>query len=896
MLDKFELKESKMTENRYGIPYMSSQEIRKAFFDHYKSKDHQFVRSSPVFPKDDPTVLFVNSGMMQFKSVFLGDNPKGLKRVFNSQKVLRVSGKHNDLDEVGRDHYHHTFFEMLGHWSFGDYFKKEAIVWGWELMTKVYKLPKERLFASVHITDDEAAKIWEEDTDIDPKHIMRFDKDNFWEMGAVGPCGPSTELHFDLGDEASREATYSDKIEGVNGENHRYVELINFVFMQNERLPDGSLKDLEQKHVDTGGGFERICSVIQGTGSNYQTDIFIPLLEKISSLSNVPYQNDDSCTPHRVIADHTRAVAFAIADGITPGNEGRGYVIRRILRRASKFASELGLKEPTMYKLVPTLIENMGEAYPELKERQSYIEQVIKAEEARFLKTLDQGLDRLSKLIADTKKKKKSELSGEDVFTLFDTFGFPSDLTALIAEENSLSIDTKGYEECMNEQRERARKAQKFDDSMASDENWTIIDENKSTEFLGYTTLETTANVQRYMEKGDSIFIVLNKSPFYAESGGQVGDTGFLSNDNISLKVEDTIKVFDMTVHRCTLSNGLLEKSALTNLTVSVDKDSRESTARHHSATHLLHAALKKNLGEHVSQQGSYCGPSRLRFDFTHHEGLTKDQLVEIENVVNAQIQESNTISTQTMGFEEAKSSGAVALFGEKYGDEVRVLKMGDFSMELCGGTHAESTGQIGSFKIISESSIAAGVRRIEAVAAQAAVELSREESRVLANVASVLKTKADTVEQKVKELSSKLKASEKLVKELKQQQMNTVADTLVASSEDLSGINFIQSKLNSSLYDKNDLQVVLDSVSSKLKANSVCVLTHEDQGNTALLVAITKDLHGTIKAGDLVKAVAELHGGRGGGRPDKARAGIKGSGLEDKILKDAKSALQAKF
>lgn len=885
-----------MSDNRYNIPYMSSNEIRQAFFDHYASKQHQFVRSSPVFPKDDPTVLFVNSGMMQFKSIFLGENPKGLKRVYNSQKVLRVSGKHNDLDEVGRDNYHHTFFEMLGHWSFSDYFKKEAIIWGWELMTEVFKMPKHRLFASVHLTDDEAAKIWEEYTDIDPSHIMRFDKDNFWEMGAVGPCGTSTEIHFDLGDDETREQTYKDKIEGVNGENHRYIELINFVFMQNERLPDGSLRDLDQKHVDTGGGFERICSVIQGSGSNYETDIFAPLLTKIAEISSVPYTDGEAGTPHRVIADHLRAVAFAVADGITPGNEGRGYVIRRILRRASKFASEIGLKEPSIYKLVPTLVEKMGEAYPELVERQSYIEQVIQSEEARFLKTLGQGLERLNKLIDTLSKKKKNIIPGEEAFTLFDTYGFPSDLTGMIAEERGFSVDMEGYEVSMNEQRERARKAQKFDDSMASDENWTLLTQDKSTEFIGYTDLTCDSNTQRYMEKGDDLYIVLDKSPFYAEAGGQVGDTGKLFNDEIELSVDDTIKVFDMTVHRCSLVRGLIGEKSLQNLSCEVDKVSRDRTIRHHSATHLLHAALRKALGDHVSQQGSYCGPNRLRFDFTHHEGLTTEQLHIVEDMVNSQIQEDHTIGVDNMSFDDAKESGAVALFGEKYGDTVRVLSMGDFSKELCGGTHAKTTGQIGVFRIVSESSIAAGVRRIEAVAGQSAVELSRSESAQLSTIASSLKTKPDTVSTKVAELAAKLKQSEKLVKQLKQVQMNVLADSLVNDSIEFEGIKLLSKNLDSATISKDDLQVILDSVSAKLPESSVCVLTHEENGNTALLAAVTKDLHSKIKAGDLVKEVALMNEGRGGGRPDKARAGIKAQGIESKLLADSKTVIQSKL
>lgn len=868
---------------------MSSSEIREAFFQHYASKDHLFVRSAPVFPKDDPTVLFVNSGMMQFKSIFLGENPKNYKRVYNSQKVLRVSGKHNDLDEVGRDNYHHTFFEMLGHWSFGDYFKKEAIIWGWELMTEVFKIPKNRLFASVHISDDESEKIWKEHTDIEPHRVLRFDKDNFWEMGNVGPCGPSTELHFDLGDLETQKETYANKIEGVNGQNHRYVELINFVFMQNERLPDGSLKNLSNKHVDTGGGFERICSVIQGSGSNYETDLFEPILDKIAQLSGVPYKDDDTGTPHRVVADHIRAVTFAVADGLTPGNEGRGYVIRRILRRAIKFANELGQKEPFLYKLVDSVVSIMGGAFPEISERQTYIEQVVEAEENRFLKTLDQGLARLNKKLDTLKQKNQKVLAGEEVFSLYDTFGFPTDLTALIAEEQGISIDVQAYDECMTEQRERARSAQKFDDGLASDENWTILSPSKTTEFVGYSSFESETQTLRFQENGDKIFIILNKTPFYAEAGGQAGDTGTLQNESIELAVEDTVKVFDMTVHQCSLVSGLLNAESVKHLKASISAEKRQNTMRHHSATHLLNAALKLHLGEHVTQQGSLCDADRLRFDFTHHETVSRKQLDAIEDTINQKIRENLPIETALMAFDDAKKVGATALFGEKYGDTVRVLSMGDFSKELCGGTHAKSTGELGYFKITSEASIAAGVRRIEAAAGDASARLVRSRDLQIESVCKTLKSKPSQIAEKVASLAESLKAKEKEIKELKQLKFGLLTDTIVSQKADFNGIDYLAYDLQAKNVEKDDLQLVLDAVSEKLPTNAVSVLTHEFDGQTSILATVSKDLHKKIKAGDLVKELATLNGGQGGGRPDKARAGIKQPGIKSKILSDAK-------
>jgi alanyl-tRNA synthetase len=876
--------------NKFGIPYLTSNEIRNSFFSFYESKGHRLVRSSPIFPKDDPTILFTNSGMNQFKNILLGDDREGLKRVYNSQKCLRVSGKHNDLDEVGRDNYHHTFFEMLGHWSFGDYYKKEAITWMWELFTEVWKLPKNRLFASVHHSDQEAMELWKTQTDIEHKRIMKFDKPNFWEMGPVGPCGPCTEIHFDIGDLATQNETFADPILGVNGQNHRYIELINLVFMQNERMPDGSLKNLTQRHVDTGGGFERVCSIIQGTGSNYETDLFLPVLKQLSQLSGKAYVNDESGTPFRVIADHLRAISFAIADGVTPGNEGRGYVIRRILRRAARFAHEAGFKEPVIHKLVPTLVGIMGEAFPELKDRQSYITQVILAEESRFMKTLGHGLERITKLATDLKKNHKTTIPGDEIFALYDTYGFPVDLTAMIAAEQSLQLDLAGYETSMKAQRERARSAAKFDNSFNSDDYWTIIHPGKETLFTGYSETEMKVNVNRYMERGDEIYLVLDKTPFYAESGGQVGDQGTVSGNDIELKVTDTIKVLDMIVHRAELISGLLVKDNLKNLNAKVDSVLRERTKRNHSATHLLHAALKSVLGSHLAQQGSLVGPDRLRFDFTHHKGISESEMIQIETLVNQEIQHDHKAMTVVMDFETAKKSGAVALFGEKYGDQVRVLDLGPSSKELCGGTHVEATGQIGMFKIISEGSVAAGTRRIEAVTGMGALEYTRSQSSTVLEISQALKTTPDKLQARLEEMQDRIKHLDKRLDQAEQTIANSLADNLISHGKAIAGIKVVIGETD---VNRESLPFILDSLAAKL-SDGVSVLTHIDGEDLSILVTVGPSLHGKVKAGDLIKELAEVAGGKGGGRPDRARAGSKFPGRAQQVLSLASKRLEA--
>ncbi|MDQ3001310.1 MAG: alanine--tRNA ligase [Fibrobacterota bacterium] len=886
----------------FGIPFLTGKQIRQGFIDFFAGKGHVFVPSAPVVPHDDPTLLFTNAGMNQFKSALLGDNREGWKRVANSQKCIRVSGKHNDLDEVGRDTYHHTFFEMLGNWSFGDYYKQDAIKWSWELLTEVWKLPKDRLYVTVYKNDDEAENIWKTETDIAHERIMRFgEKSNFWEMGDVGPCGPCSEIHFDMGDPATQAATFADPVEGVNGTNARYIELWNNVFMQSERLQSGELKPLKHQNVDTGMGFERIVSVIQGTGSNYETDVFQPVITRIAELSGVPYSKGPEGTPHRVMADHVRALSFAIADGATPGNEGRGYVLRRILRRASRFARNLGQREPFLVKLVQVLADTMGDAYPELAQRRSYIELVIRAEEDRFMRTLDQGLERFAKMAAEVKAKKDStgQIGGAEVFALYDTYGFPTDLTRVLAEEQGLTIDEAGYAKHMEEQRERARGAAKFDGSFASDEGWTILSPSLDTEFIGYETLVSDVNARRYREVNDQVFVVLDKTPFYAEAGGQVGDTGTLTGEPgpagtpcVELRVIDTIKLFDMVIHKCDLLGGILSPDNLKGLKAKVDRENRFKAVRNHSATHLLHFALRQVLGDHVQQQGSRVAPESLRFDFTHFQGMTPEEVRKVELLVNLSIEENHDISHAVHGIDEAKKMGAMALFGEKYGDRVRVIKMGEVSMELCGGTHATATGDIGLFKILSESSIAAGVRRIEAVTGLGALEMVQRNFNALGDIAKVFKAKPGQEIEKVTEAVSRIKALEKEVMELRQAQARLQAATLIAESgNQVNGTTVIIKKLDEKTYPKDAVSLLVEGLAGQLR-NGVAVLTHVSGDALSIFAVSGKEAQAKVKAGDLIKAVGPVADAKGGGKPDRAQAGSKSPDKEHLVLAEAEKFL----
>lgn len=880
--------------NQWGIPFKSGAEIRQSFIDFFVERGHKFIPSSPVVPHDDPTLLFTNSGMNQFKAIFLGDNRLGLKRAVNSQKCIRASGKHNDLDDVGRDTYHQTFFEMLGNWSFGDYYKKDALVWSWQLLTEVWKLPKNRIFVSVYKDDDEAEEIWKKHTDIEPWRIMRFgEKSNFWEMGEIGPCGPCSEIHFDMGDLESQKATFADEVLGVNGTNARYIEIWNNVFMQNERLPSGSLRELPAKHVDTGMGFERICSIIQGSGSNYETDVFRPIIDKIAALTGVTYNRGESGTPHRVIADHLRCLAFAIADGATPGNEGRGYVLRRILRRAARFSQKLDQKQPFIFKLVPTLVNVMGQAFPEISERQDYIAQVIEAEEQRFMRTLRDGLSKFEKIAADAQSKKSDRISGVDAFVLYDTYGFPVDLTGVLAEEAGLKVDHSGFEAAMEEQRERARGSAKFNAVLTSDEGWTILDPSKETEFTGYETLQSPVQVTRFQEIGDDILVCLKQSPFYAESGGQIGDTGVLRSPNLELKVTDTFKLLETQVHKCSLVRGLVTKENFANLVAIVDRDERQATMRNHSATHLLHAALREVLGVHVQQQGSRVAPEALRFDFTHTKALTQEEVVRIENLVNKQILDNLPIAKNESSLEDAKKMGAMALFGEKYGERVRHIKIGAFSHELCGGTHAESSGQIGLFRVTSESSIAAGIRRIEAVTGLAAINLARTTGDIVNALCRSLKVKPVELEAKIEDLSKRLKSQEKDLETIRLERLNSlVNDMLVNESELINGRRCLIRKVDVTKFPKNLHQNLLDALAGKL-GNGVAVLTQVEDDNLSILVAVGVEARSKFKAGDIVKELSQIADGRGGGRPDRAQAGSRFPAKEGDVLTAAEAILK---
>ena len=696
---------------------MTSREIRQQFFDFFKSKKHRIVPSAPVVPFDDPTLLFTNAGMNQFKDVFLGIGTREYKRAADTQKCIRVSGKHNDLEEVGHDTYHHTFFEMLGNWSFGDYYKAEAIEWAWELLTEVWKLPKERLWTTVFRTDDEAFELWKTKTDINPHHILRFDeKDNFWEMGETGPCGPCSEIHINLGDDF-------ENPKYVNAGLPECIEIWNLVFIQFNKDETGKLHELPAKHVDTGMGFERVCAILQKKNSNYDTDVFAPLINEIVKLSGIKYSREEDKIPMRVIADHARALTFAIADGAVPGNEGRGYVLRRILRRAARYGRKLsagGLRKPFIYKLVDILAKTMADVFPEIKEKQEFIEKVIKAEEESFNSTLDRGIELFEDVTVELKKKGGNVIPGVAVFKLYDTFGFPVDLTGIMAAEKALTIDEEGFNRLMAEQKKKGREAAK--DKFASvnlvvnDLSSFEITEHVNTEFTGYDELKSEAKIVGYKKDNGNDLVVLNKTPFYVEAGGQIDDLGYIILETTPLNVIDVTKVENKTVH---VIENKKKKPVTTGKKVlaQVDEKRRWDIMRNHTATHFLHSALRNILGTHVHQAGSFVGPDRLRFDFSHFSKAEDAELKEIESLVNEELRQNYKLQHhRNIPFEEAKKMGALMFFGDKYGDKVNVVQFGEFTKEFCGGTHVNNSSQIGLFKIISESSISSGVRRVEAV------------------------------------------------------------------------------------------------------------------------------------------------------------------------------------
>lgn len=880
---------------RKGKKMKTAKEIRQGFIDFFVERQHTFVRSAPVVPNDDPTLMFTNAGMNQFKTIFLGENPKGLKRAVNSQKCMRVSGKHNDLEEVGVDHYHHTLFEMLGNWSFGDYYKKEAISWAWELLTGVWGLPKDKLYATVYKNDDEALNFWETLTDIDKTHISRHgEKDNFWEMGETGPCGPCSEIHIDLGKGICPHENEPNHTCEVNGDNcHRFLELWNLVFMQSERQKDGTLKELPAKHIDTGMGLERIVRVIQGLNSNYDSDLFSPIIKKLEELSGKKYVSaDEKGIPFRVIADHIRALSFAITDGVFPSNEGRGYVLRRLLRRAYRYGRKLGFNAPFMYKLVPVVVEMMGDAYPEIKERADFVVTVIKSEEERFDATLETGIAKFNSALEAAKKAGKKEISSADVFALYDTYGFPVDLTNLLAQENNFTIDEAGFEKEMQKQKERARAARNANDDGFSADGWVVLDnENSGGEFVGYCESKVeNAIVNRYKILSENkALAVFAKTPFYAEMGGQIGDTGTVKNGNFSAKITDTLTWNGMSVSIIESDFALDDKFFTEGkITLEVDENRRKEIRRAHSATHLLQAALTQVLGSHITQAGSRVENGKIRFDFTHFQAVNKTELQKIEEIINSQILENFPIDTNEMGIDEAKASGAKALFGEKYGDSVRVVCMGETSAELCGGTHAKRTGDIGSFVILSEASVSAGVRRIEAVSGFEALNFRKKQNDILSQIAGNLKCAAEAIPEKIELIQQKVKTLESEIKNISAANAKNEAEKIMASLTNGWKVAFTVVNLGETT--KENFTAIHDAISDfinekKLVNTAVCLIA-EVAGAVMIAASADKAANSNgILCGDLVKKAAMKVGGGGGGSPMKAQAGGKNpAGIADAV------------
>ena len=850
---------------------MKSKEIRNSFIDYFKDRGHSFVRSSPSVPIDDPTLLFTNAGMNQFKPIFLDQIKADSLRAVNSQKCIRVSGKHNDLEEVGVDTFHHTFFEMLGNWSFGDYYKKEAISWAWELFTDVWKLDKNRLWATVYVEDEEAHDLWAKYTDIEPDRILKCGKkDNFWEMGETGPCGPCSEIHYYIGSDIDQQSQ-----DGVN-KSEEYWELWNLVFIQNNRKKDGSLEELPAKHVDTGAGLERIAAVLQNKTSNYDTDLFLPIIDKIESMT--PYNYKNNPIPFRVIADHIRMLSFSIADGALPSNEGRGYVLRRILRRGSRFGRTLGLEEPFLFGLVDSVIEIMGDIYPELIDRRPHIKKVIQAEEESFNKTLDRGLSHFEKIILDIDN---NLINGADAFKLYDTYGFPLDLTQLIAREKNISVDEKGFNDLMKKQKEMAKASSHFqinDDEM----DWVIYSEGEESKFLGYKLNKCKSKLRRYAFKNDQVFLVLDQTPFYAESGGQIADMGLISGKGIALEVLDVKKTNESIVHIC---SGTFEADG--EVLCEINEKRREAIRKNHTATHLMHRALKDVLGDHVNQAGSLVHPEYLRFDLTHSDKISKDQVLKVENEVNKHILLNKKLEVSIQNFDDAKKTGAEALFGEKYGDKVRVVNAGDYSVELCGGTHVNRTGDIGLFKIIEESSLSSGVRRIVALTGEASLKEMQKNDSILIGLQKILNTPPDLMEDRI---SGLLKEKKHLEKKIKSEDSDINIIDLVSAAEKINDRVLILEKIKNTSTDA--LKTIGDKMVDKM-GNGVCVLISEGEEKPNALIVVSKSLNSSgILAGDLAKSIGGFMGGGGGGKPHLATAGGRDNNAIDQAIEKSRNLI----
>ncbi len=841
----------------------SSAELRRAFLSFFEAKDHTVVASSPLVPGNDPTLLFTNAGMVQFKDTFIGTDPRPYVRAVSTQRCVRAGGKHNDLENVGYTARHHTFFEMLGNFSFGDYFKEDAIKYAWEFLTEVLKIPADKLWVTVFDEDAEAEEIWLKKINVDPSRVTRIGaKDNFWSMGDTGPCGPCTEIFYDHGEQVAGGPPGSPEEDG-----DRYIEIWNLVFMQFDRDKDGNLNPLKNLCVDTGMGLERLAAVMQHVHNNYEIDLFQNLIKAIAKITKVDDLTNNSL---RVIADHIRACSFLIVDGVIPSNEGRGYVLRRIIRRAIRHGHKLGVRDSFFYKIVPALVLEMSDAFPELGKSKAIVEKVLKKEEQDFAKTLDQGMAILESAISDLNDK---TISGDIIFKLYDTYGFPSDLTADIARERGLNTDMAGFDVLMKQQQSRSKGANKFAMDFGSD-----LKLEGQTEFVGYDGLTRQATVSQLfldgvttkkLSSGQQGLLTVEHTPFYAESGGQAGDIGQMSNASVTLEVLDTQKNANVFTHIVSVEKG--EVNVGEELQLSVNSVARQDTTYNHSATHLLHAALRQVLGEHVTQKGSEVNSKRLRFDFSHFEAISTEQLQQIEALVNKHIRLNHVVETNIMAQDEAVASGAMALFGEKYGDKVRVLRMADFSVELCGGTHVRQTGDIGIFKILSESGIAAGVRRIEAVAGQKALNyINKGESR-LNHIARLLKGNRDDVDKKVELILDNNRKLEKEVERLKSKLASSAGSDIAGQAVEIDGIKVLAAKLDN--MDVKGLRTTLDQVKNKL-GSAIVILATVDGDKISLVAGVTEDKTNVVKAGDLVKMVAEQVGGKGGGRADMAQAG----------------------
>ncbi|ANI31061.1 alanyl-tRNA synthetase [Yersinia entomophaga] len=849
----------------------STAEIRQAFLDFFHSKGHQVVSSSSLVPNNDPTLLFTNAGMNQFKDVFLGLDKRAYTRATTSQRCVRAGGKHNDLENVGYTARHHTFFEMLGNFSFGDYFKHDAINFAWELLTseKWFNLPKEKLWVTVYETDDEAYNIWANDVGVPRERIIRigdkgapFASDNFWQMGDTGPCGPCSEIFYDHGDHIWGGPPGSPEEDG-----DRYIEIWNIVFMQFNRQSDGTMLPLPKPSVDTGMGLERIAAVLQHVNTNYEIDLFRDLIAAVAEVTGATDLNSKSL---RVIADHIRSCAFLISDGVIPSNENRGYVLRRIIRRAIRHGNILGAKDTFFYKLVAPLIAVMGSAADELKQQQAMVEQVLKTEEEQFARTLERGLalldEELNKLTGDT-------LDGETAFRLYDTYGFPVDLTADVCRERNLKVDEAGFEQAMEAQRRRARESSGF----GADYN-SLIRVDTASEFSGYDHVEQKSTVTALFRNGEAVdeihagedaVVILNQTPFYGESGGQVGDQGQLKSAMADFMVSDTQKYGQAIGHLGQLSQGTLRIND--SVDAIVDSARRNRIRLNHSATHLLHAALRKILGEHVAQKGSLVNDKYLRFDFSHFEAMKPEQIRQVEDLVNAQIRRNLPIQTEVMELDAAKEKGAMALFGEKYDDQVRVLTMGDFSTELCGGIHANRTGDIGLFRILAESGTAAGIRRIEAVTGEGAIALLHQQSDLLQDVAHLVKGDSNNLTDKIRAVLDRSKALERELQQLKDQQAAQESASLSSSAKEVKGVKLLVSKLDN--VEAKMLRTMVDDLKNQL-GSAIIVLATTADDKVSLIVGVTKDLTNRVKAGELIADIAQQVGGKGGGRPDMAQAG----------------------